>query len=124
MGRCEIVPVAAPHSSRRVLAGSILATPRAGAVVAISVTTESVSTTVRMVGTSYVIENAAHNAKRASGEEQSRKQSESSGGDSRPADVDHGLLNGRTQGHADADLARPLRYHLGHQRKDTNRAEQ
>ena len=41
------------HSSRSVLAGSILATLRAGAVVATRVTAESVSTTTRMVGASY-----------------------------------------------------------------------
>src|SRR5215470_12460262 len=41
------------HSSRSVLAGSILATLRVGTVVATRVTAESVSTTTRMVGASY-----------------------------------------------------------------------
>ena len=50
---CSLSGMAASYSSRSVLAGSILATLRAGAVVARSVTTESISTTTRMVGTSY-----------------------------------------------------------------------
>src|SRR5579864_3996008 len=48
VGACKFL-----YSSRRVSAGSILATRRVGTVVAKSVTTESVRTTTSMVGKSY-----------------------------------------------------------------------
>ena len=38
--------------------------------------------------------------------------------------MDHRLSNGRTEGHAYADLARLLRYYVRYQREDTNRAQQ
>ena len=51
-------------------------------------------------------------------------QSQSRSAHSRPANMDHRPSNRRTQGNADADLACPLRYQVGHQREDTHRAQQ
>src|SRR6266852_1801611 len=72
----------------------------------------------------YAIEHAVHHSQRSRTKEQSQKKAQYRGARAGAADLHHCLTHGRAQGHADANLARPLRHHVGNQRENADRAQQ
>ena len=73
----------------------------------------------------HAVERATHRGKHARTEDQSQRQSQCRRANSCPArHRSSSPSNRRAQGHADADVPRPLRDDVRHQREDANRAQQ
>src|SRR6266852_6899515 len=70
----------------------------------------------------YAIEHASHHTQRSRAKDQSQKKAQYRGAHAAAADLHHCLTHSRAQGHADPNLARPLRHHVGDQCENADRA--
>ena len=104
------------YSSRRGLAGSMLAILSAGMAVARSATAENGEDHEEdgcNVVDAYTIEFAAHHSQCPSGKHQPQHNTQERSSHHRAADLQHCLADARFQGHADTHLACSLYDHVG-----------